>query len=77
MTAAGLKQLEDELRTLKDDERPAVINAIATAREHGDLKENAEYHAAFARMGVELSYAFERACPPTIAYRTLTSLDRS
>ena len=46
MTAAGLKQLEDELRTLKDDERPAVINAIATAREHGDLKENAEYHAA-------------------------------
>ncbi|MEG3618491.1 transcription elongation factor GreA [Magnetovibrio sp. PR-2] len=46
MTAPGLKQLEDELRILKDDERPAVIVAIATAREHGDLKENAEYHAA-------------------------------
>lgn len=49
MTADGLKQLEDELRTLKDDERPAVIKAIAEAREHGDLSENAEYHAARER----------------------------
>lgn len=46
MTAGGLKVLETELRDLKDVERPAVIRAIATAREHGDLKENAEYHAA-------------------------------
>lgn len=46
MTAGGLKSLETELRDLKDVERPAVIRAIATAREHGDLKENAEYHAA-------------------------------
>ncbi|MCK5446131.1 MAG: transcription elongation factor GreA, partial [Rhodospirillaceae bacterium] len=46
MTAGGLKILETELRDLKDVERPAVIRAIATAREHGDLKENAEYHAA-------------------------------
>lgn len=49
MTADGLKRLEDELRTLKIDERPAVIRAIATAREHGDLSENAEYHAARER----------------------------
>lgn len=49
MTAGGLKQLEDELRDLKDVERPAVIRAIAEAREHGDLSENAEYHAARER----------------------------
>ena len=49
MTAEGLKNLEDELRNLKHEERPAVIRAIATAREHGDLKENAEYHAARER----------------------------
>lgn len=49
MTAEGLAQLETELRTLKNDERPAVIRAIATAREHGDLSENAEYHAARER----------------------------
>jgi transcription elongation factor GreA len=46
MTAPGLKRLEDELRTLKSIERPAVIRAIAEARSHGDLSENAEYHAA-------------------------------
>ena len=49
MTAGGLKQLEDELRELKDVERPAVIRAIGEAREHGDLSENAEYHAARER----------------------------
>lgn len=49
MTAEGLKRLEDELRHLKNDERPAVIRAIASAREHGDLSENAEYHAARER----------------------------
>ena len=46
MTPGGLVNLEDELRTLKQVERPAVIRAIAEAREHGDLSENAEYHAA-------------------------------
>lgn len=46
MTAKGLQRLEDELRHLKSEERPAVIRAIAEAREHGDLSENAEYHAA-------------------------------
>ena len=49
MTAPGLKRLEDELRTLKSIERPAVIRAIAEARSHGDLSENAEYHAARER----------------------------
>ncbi len=49
MTARGLKNLEDELRTLKSVERPAVIRAIAEARTHGDLSENAEYHAAHER----------------------------
>lgn len=46
MTAPGLQRLEDELRNLKSQERPAVIRAIAEARAHGDLSENAEYHAA-------------------------------
>ena len=49
MTAEGLAKLEEELRQLKADERPAVIRAIAEARAHGDLSENAEYHAARER----------------------------
>ncbi|SHI46293.1 transcription elongation factor GreA [Roseomonas rosea] len=46
MTAEGLARLEEELRVLRAEERPAVIRAIAEARAHGDLSENAEYHAA-------------------------------
>lgn len=46
MTASGYDALEVELKNLKTIERPAVIKAIAEAREHGDLSENAEYHAA-------------------------------
>jgi transcription elongation factor GreA len=46
MTRAGHSALDDELKQLKSVERPAVIRAIAEAREHGDLSENAEYHAA-------------------------------
>ena len=46
MTRAGFTALDDELKTRKTVERPAVIRAIAEAREHGDLSENAEYHAA-------------------------------
>jgi transcription elongation factor GreA len=49
MTAEGLARLEEELRRLKTEERPAVIRAIAEARAHGDLSENAEYHAARER----------------------------
>ena len=46
MTVLGFKTLEDEQRKLKYKNRPDVIKAIAEAREHGDLSENAEYHAA-------------------------------
>ncbi len=46
MTRAGFATLDSELRDLKSQERPAIIRAIAEAREHGDLSENAEYHAA-------------------------------
>lgn len=46
MTPAGTDLLDKELRHLKSTERPAVIKAIAEAREHGDLSENAEYHSA-------------------------------
>ena len=46
ITVNGAKVLEDELLKRKDEVRPRIVNDIATAREHGDLKENAEYHAA-------------------------------
>ena len=49
MTRDGLTRLEDELKRLRTGERPAVIRALAEAREHGDLSENAEYHAARER----------------------------
>jgi transcription elongation factor GreA len=49
MTKEGVVALEVEQRYLKEEERPAIIHAIAVAREHGDLKENAEYHAARER----------------------------
>ena len=49
MTATGLERLETDLKKYKHEERPAVIRAIAEAREHGDLSENAEYHAAKER----------------------------
>ncbi len=51
LTAAGAERLKKELKELKSAKRPAVIEAIAVAREHGDLKENAEYHAAREQQG--------------------------
>lgn len=51
ITRTGLTRMEEELKNLKFVERPEVITAIAEAREHGDLKENAEYHAARERQG--------------------------
>ncbi len=49
MTEVGFTRMQDELRRLKSIDRPAIIRAIAEAREHGDLSENAEYHAARER----------------------------
>ncbi|HEY9217819.1 MAG TPA: transcription elongation factor GreA [Phenylobacterium sp.] len=51
MTAEGYQALDEELKRLKTIERPAVIGQIAEARAHGDLSENAEYHAAKERQG--------------------------
>ncbi len=51
MTVAGYQKLEADLKKLKNEERPAIIQAIAEARAHGDLSENAEYHTAKDRQG--------------------------
>ena len=67
MTVGGYEKLEADLKKLKNEERPAVIQAIAEARAHGDLSENAEYHAAKDRQGwiesqiLELEDKFTRA----------------
>jgi transcription elongation factor GreA len=52
MTRAGYEALAAELKTLKEKERPEIIQAIAEARAHGDLSENAEYHSAKDRQGL-------------------------
>lgn len=67
LTEKGAKRLRQELDELKSVKRPAVINAIAEARAHGDLKENAEYHAAREQQGFiegriqELEFALSHA----------------
>ena len=67
ITLAGHQRLQDELKSLKSIERPTIIKAIADAREHGDLSENAEYHAARERQSfiegriMELEDAIKRA----------------
>lgn len=55
MTTEGFKVLEEELQRLKAQERPRIIQAIAEARAHGDLSENAEYHAAKEAQGLNES----------------------
>ncbi len=67
MTAGSYAAIEEELKHLKTVERPTIIKAISEAREHGDLSENAEYHAAKERQGwiesrvLELSDKLRRA----------------
>jgi len=67
ITKEGYQRLKSELDNLKNVERPRIINAIATAREHGDLKENAEYHSAKDKQGfieaqiIDLENKFVRA----------------
>jgi transcription elongation factor GreA len=51
LTLRGAEKMREELKRLKSEDRPAVIKAIAEARAHGDLKENAEYHAAKDQQG--------------------------
>ena len=53
MTVEGARQMRAELERLKTVERPRISAAIAEAREHGDLKENAEYHAAREEQGID------------------------
>jgi transcription elongation factor GreA len=52
ITVSGLKDLKSELENLKNVQRPKIVEAIAEARSHGDLKENAEYHAAKEQQGL-------------------------
>lgn len=59
MTRSGFDQLEEELKRLKTVERPAVVRALEEARAHGDLSENAEYHAAKERQAFIESRAAE------------------
>ena len=67
MTTNSYSMLEEELKKLKSEDRPNVIRAIAEAREHGDLSENAEYHAAKEQQSfiegriLELEYKVTRA----------------
>ncbi len=67
ITLEGYEKLEADLKRLKNEERPAIIRAIAEARAHGDLSENAEYHTAKDRQGwiesqiLELEDKFSRA----------------
>ena len=74
MTPEGHKALEDELKQLKTVERPRITTAIAEAREHGDLKENAEYHAAVSNKGF-VKLAFVTSKPNLAGLKSSTLLN--
>ena len=80
-TAEGLKKLKEELNQLKDVERPKASNAIAEARDKGDLSENAEYDAAKEAQGMlemRISKLEEIVVPPSVvSLRETLKLDRS
>ena len=65
MTINGSKLLREELKTLKSKDRPEIIQAIATARGFGDLKENAEYHAAKEKQSF-IAVSYTHLTLPTI-----------
>ena len=64
ITLRGAARLREELRKLKSEDRPAIIRAIAEARSHGDLSENAEYHAAREDQGIEQRLANAQVIDP-------------
>lgn len=71
MTLRGAERLREELNELKTVKRPRIIASIADAREHGDLKENAEYHAA--REGRVFAKAVFRRLKPNSPMRRLST----
>ena len=74
MTPAGEQALREELKRLRNEERPRLARAIGEAREHGDLRENAEYHAAKEQQG--LIEARIRDIEGRLAYARVIDLDR-
>ena len=74
MTPAGEQALREELRRLKNEDRPRLARAIGEAREHGDLRENAEYHAAKEQQG--LAEARIRDIEGRLAHARVIDLDR-
>jgi transcription elongation factor GreA len=79
MTQAGYDKLKDELRRLKSEDRPSIVREIEAARAHGDLSENAEYHAAKEKQGhleARLRHVEDRLARAQIIDPSGQSLDR-